>query len=108
MKRESRASWAWSSLLGGREVIAAGSHWQIMGGGQTMLWRDRWIPSLIRGYPTPFHGATFDYNQLVSSIICKVSRCWQINEISDDISVGDQAIILDTVIDDKERQDRLI
>lgn len=73
-----------------------------------MLWRDRWIPLLIRGYPTPLHGVTPNSNKLVSSIICQVSRCWQINTISDDISVGDQATILDTVISDNKRQDRLI
>ncbi|KAM2070517.1 hypothetical protein ACFX16_001897 [Malus domestica] len=32
-KKGARASWALSSLLSGRELLASGSHWQIMGGG---------------------------------------------------------------------------
>ncbi|KAM2541651.1 hypothetical protein TB2_021190 [Malus domestica] len=31
-KKGARASWAWSSLLSGRELLASESHWQIMGG----------------------------------------------------------------------------
>ena len=73
-----------------------------------MLWRVRWILSLIRGHPRPLHGPTPDSNQLVSSIIFQVSRCCQINAISDDISMGDQAAILDTDIGDGERKYRLI
>ncbi|CAL8993016.1 unnamed protein product, partial [Prunus brigantina] len=45
-----RASWAWNSLLAGRDVILSGARWQIMGGNSVMLWEDSWLPSSNHGY----------------------------------------------------------
>ncbi|CAN6699322.1 unnamed protein product [Malus baccata var. baccata] len=50
--KDGRASWAWNSLLVGREVIWNGFHWQIMGGRDVRVWVDRWLPSLPSGHPT--------------------------------------------------------
>ncbi|CAN6675688.1 unnamed protein product [Malus baccata var. baccata] len=52
-KKGARASWAWSSLLAGRELLASGSHWQIMSGDDVRVWNDRWLPSLPSGHPLP-------------------------------------------------------
>ncbi|KAI5342658.1 hypothetical protein L3X38_010534 [Prunus dulcis] len=40
------ASWAWASLLEGREIILQGARWQILNCRQAKLWMDCWIPSL--------------------------------------------------------------
>ena len=37
-----RPSWAWSSLLSGRDLLVSGSHWQIMNGRDVRVWVDRW------------------------------------------------------------------
>ena len=52
-KKGGRASWAWSSLLVGRDLIRRGAHWQIMCGEGVRLWVDRWLPSLPLGHPIP-------------------------------------------------------
>ncbi|KAM1166342.1 hypothetical protein PS1_025968 [Malus domestica] len=42
-KRGHRASWAWASLLKGRDIISGGAHWQVMNGQSIQLWVDRWL-----------------------------------------------------------------
>ncbi|KAM1467482.1 hypothetical protein ACFX2I_032578 [Malus domestica] len=64
-----RASWAWTSLLVGREVIRRGSHWQIMGGSDVRVWVDRWLPSLPFGHPQALGGLAVSPNLRVSSLI---------------------------------------
>ncbi|CAL5322866.1 unnamed protein product [Camellia sinensis] len=41
-----RASWAWSSLLLGREVLANGLRWQVFNGSLIKFWDDQWVPGL--------------------------------------------------------------
>ncbi|KAM1798595.1 hypothetical protein ACFX12_032647 [Malus domestica] len=52
-KLGSRASWAWASLLVGRDILKNGAHWQILNGRDTRIWVDRWLPSLPLGHPIP-------------------------------------------------------
>nr|XP_028964583.1 uncharacterized protein LOC114827108 [Malus domestica] len=61
-KKGARASWAWSSLLSGRELLASGSHWQIMGGEEVRVWVDRWLPSLPSGHPMPLGSVSLTSN----------------------------------------------
>lgn len=46
-KRGSRASWAWLSLLHGREVLEKGLRWHVQNGESINFWEDKWIPNLI-------------------------------------------------------------
>ncbi|KAM0986200.1 hypothetical protein ACFX13_013659 [Malus domestica] len=46
-----RASWIWSSLLEGRELLREGAHWQVLNGHQTKLWVDKWLPETTTGHP---------------------------------------------------------
>ncbi|KAL7176319.1 hypothetical protein ACSBR2_029794 [Camellia fascicularis] len=43
-----RPSWAWTSLLQGREVLHGGLRWQVLNGRSINFWEDRWIPSNLR------------------------------------------------------------
>lgn len=45
-KRGSRASWAWLSILHGRDLLVKGLRWQVQDGKKIDLWEDRWIPDL--------------------------------------------------------------
>ncbi|KAM1984996.1 hypothetical protein ACFX16_013203 [Malus domestica] len=50
VQRGSRTSWAWTSLLVGRDVLLKGAHWQIMDRKIVRLWVDKWLPSLLSGH----------------------------------------------------------
>ncbi|KAF7120235.1 hypothetical protein RHSIM_Rhsim13G0061700 [Rhododendron simsii] len=43
--RGGRASWAWLSLLHGRELLLKGLRWQVKDGEDINFWKDRWVPS---------------------------------------------------------------
>ncbi|XP_004298062.1 PREDICTED: uncharacterized mitochondrial protein AtMg00310-like [Fragaria vesca subsp. vesca] len=43
--KESRASWAWSSLLDGKGLIVDGARWQVGNGELIHIWADKWIPT---------------------------------------------------------------
>lgn len=42
-KRGRRASWAWSSLFDGRDILCNGAHWKVMSGKEIRVWVDRWV-----------------------------------------------------------------
>ncbi|CAN6587433.1 unnamed protein product [Malus baccata var. baccata] len=103
-----RASWAWSSLLVGRELILNGAHWQIMGGEEVRLWVDRWLPALPSGHPSPVGEVAVTRNTRVSSIICSSSRTWDFAFLLPFLSEGECAAISNTPIGNPQRKDRLI
>ncbi|CAN6563499.1 unnamed protein product [Malus baccata var. baccata] len=107
-KKGARASWAWSSLLSGRELIASGSHWQIMGGGDVRVWVDMWLPSLPSGHPLPLGEVSVSSNLRVSSLIDSSSRQWDFDFLRPFLSQEDQRAIQETIIGDSRWKDRLI
>lgn len=44
--RGTRPSWAWTTLLKGRELLQRGTRWQIHNGQSVNFWEDKWIPSV--------------------------------------------------------------
>lgn len=45
VKKGSRASWAWSSILAGREALLKGACWNVGNGESIKIWEDSWVPS---------------------------------------------------------------
>ncbi|CAN6707535.1 unnamed protein product [Malus baccata var. baccata] len=107
-KKGGRASWAWSSLLSGRDLLIQGTHWQIMGGQDVRVWVDRWLPSIPSGRPSPLGEVVVTRNLRVSSLICPQSRDWDLSFLIPFLSVADQGAIEGTPIGDISRSDRLI
>ncbi|KAL0014213.1 hypothetical protein SO802_001282 [Lithocarpus litseifolius] len=69
-------SYAWRSILKGREVIRRGARWRVGGGENIKIWRDKWLPSL--------HNSTIQgplmadlQNAKVSSLINPITRQWK-------------------------------
>ena len=68
-KKGGRASWAWASLLAGRDILCKGAHWQIMSGKEVRVWKDRWIPALPTGTSSPLGSVLVSRNLRVESLI---------------------------------------
>ncbi|CAB4283548.1 unnamed protein product [Prunus armeniaca] len=52
LKRGANASWVWSSILEGLNVINQGMQWQVINGESVRLWHDCWIhPIQVFDYP---------------------------------------------------------
>ncbi|KAB2616581.1 hypothetical protein D8674_023169 [Pyrus ussuriensis x Pyrus communis] len=107
-KKGGRASWAWSSLLCGRDLIREGSHWQIMGGQEVRVWQDRWLPSLPLGHPVPFGPVAVTPGLRVSDLICPESGRWNLGFLQPIISGEDMQAIEETPLGDLSRKDWLI
>lgn len=82
-KKGSRASWAWASLLEGRDVILKGARWQIMGGQEVRFWRDNWVSGLPAGHPSPPLLAEANDDYRVVEFIDPISREWKMDLLSD-------------------------
>ncbi|CAN6706248.1 unnamed protein product [Malus baccata var. baccata] len=103
-----RASWAWTSLLVGREVIRNGSHWQIMGGRDVRVWVDCWLPFLPFGHPEVLGEVAVSPNLRVISLICHESLEWDIDFLLPFISEEAQLAIKSLPLGDFRCKDRLV
>lgn len=107
-KRGGRASWGWTSLLVGRDILLRGAHWQIMNGESVRICHDRWIPSLPHRHPIPQGNVLVSRNLRVGSLICGPSRTWDIDFLKPFISDDECKAIIDTSIGDQIQRDRLV
>ncbi|CAN6676537.1 unnamed protein product [Malus baccata var. baccata] len=107
-KRGGRASWAWSSLLVGRNILMEGAHWQIMNGKHVRVWIDRWLPTIPSGKPSPLGSVQVSRNLLVSSLICPVSKGWDIDFLKPFLELEEFDAILETHVGEPTFRDRLV
>ena len=103
-----RASWAWSSLLAGRDLLLKGAHWQIMSGKGVRVWVDRWLPETPVGRPVPLGTAQVSRNLSVNSLICPDSGDWDIDFLKPFLTTEAFNAILETHIGDNALLDRLV
>ncbi|KAF7835348.1 reverse transcriptase [Senna tora] len=52
-KQGAKASWAWNSLLEGRDLLIKGLCWSVGFGDSINVWEDPWIPSAVDFKPLP-------------------------------------------------------
>ncbi|CAN6554430.1 unnamed protein product [Malus baccata var. baccata] len=107
-KRGGRASWAWSSLLVGRDIILEGAHWQIMNGREVRVWVDRWIPSIPLGKPSPLGTVQVFRNLRVNSLICNGSGDWEVDFLKPFVVDDEIKAILEIPLGDPTLKDRLV
>ncbi|KAL6269322.1 hypothetical protein ACE6H2_026233 [Prunus campanulata] len=84
-----RASWAWASMLEGREVIIRGSQRQILNGTRVRLWIDKWFPVSPDGRLHPINDELADENVFVSEIINPITKSWDLSNLEGRISYQD-------------------
>lgn len=77
---EGNDSFAWKSILKGKDVIKKGAQWRVGDGSSIQIFKDSWLL-------TPHHGRIispitfFDPDALISVLIAKERNCWLANAI---------------------------
>ena len=89
-------SYAWKSILIGRDVIQRGSRWRVGNGEKINIWQHRWLP---RKHPPQLPTCPIDdfEHSLVSCLIDPNTRQWQI-DIVDGLFVEADAEIIKKIL----------
>lgn len=103
-----RASWAWSSLLQGRDIIQQGSKWQVLSGKQVKIWDHDWIPPPHNGLISPTSQVPCDAPTFVYDLIDRTSESWNLQTIAPLISNQVFTIISSIPFGSSTEDDRLI
>lgn len=75
----SRPSFAWRSMIHGRELLQKGLQRSIRNGRDTRVWIDKWVYDPEMGWRALWIKCnTFDVKLLVSSLIESSSRKWNV------------------------------
>lgn len=107
-KKGARSSWAWSSLLAGRDVIANGARWQVLDGSRTKLWTDKWIPCSPDRLLLPKLGVEVNEEEKVETIINPSTCVWNVNAIDRQVNVRDACLIKALPLGDGTEADRMV
>lgn len=76
-----RASWAWLSILSGREILMKGLRWQVQNGESIRFWEDTWIPN-VRNFTLSSPRPDDTEIEWVADVIDKDRRCWKEEKLS--------------------------
>ena len=77
---ENKGSFAWKSILKGRDVIRQGLKWRIGNDSKVRIFNDAWLPGHRQGKVTsPVANGQAD--EMVSMLINHESMCWKEDEI---------------------------
>lgn len=90
----SRPSFAWRSILHGRELLKQGLMTRIGNGSETKVWWDRWIVDGVPWVPEYIQGSVVDLTLKVEDLIDQQSRVWNRSLVYDTFSQKDAEIIL--------------
>ena len=107
-KKGGRASWVWSSLLSGRELLINGAHWQVMNGKDIKVWGDRWVPSIPAGKPLPLGSQRVSRNLRVDALIDSGLGVWDLAFLEPFIARPELDAILEVCLGDPSLPDRLV
>ncbi|XP_042515190.1 uncharacterized protein LOC122089498 [Macadamia integrifolia] len=100
-------SWAWRSIVVGREVLRSGLIWRIGTGENIHIWKDNWLPSLpgYKLHHPPLEDCPFTH---VSEFIDPQSRWWNRTLIDRDIHHSERPAIYQIQISLFETQDKQV
>ncbi|KAK9913636.1 hypothetical protein M0R45_037446 [Rubus argutus] len=104
----SRSSWAWSSILAGRETISLGARWQVNNGKSIQVWEDRWVPNIPDGMLHPLPTSNRFTPLFANEIIKEDTHSWRTDHIDSFIPNSEVIAINNIVIGDANVDDRMI
>lgn len=105
--RGARGSWAWHSLLHGRELLKKGIRWQIQNGASTLFWEDKWIPETRNcqlSTPPPTHSPIVH----VSDVIDPIHKRWRMDLLCPLVSRAECRVIQSIPLSYEDRVDVLV
>lgn len=70
-KKGANASWMWSSMPKGIDVMTQGAVWQIKDGESIKVWEDPWIPGLKTHRSNAQEKENINWNLCVNDLINK-------------------------------------
>lgn len=105
--RGSRASWAWLSLLHGRDLLKKGLKWQAQSGRNIDFWGDSWVPSLP-GFKLSSTKPANSCIDRVCDVIDSRKRQWDKQKLAGKVSAIELEAILDLSLPVVDRVDQLV
>ncbi|WZY89335.1 hypothetical protein YC2023_046070 [Brassica napus] len=98
-----KSSYAWKSILHGKDLIVKGMRYIIGNGESTKMWTDSWL-SLHPPRPPRSRGEV-NTNSKVSDYVLNNGRGWNLDKLREDVIQEDIEKILELKISSKARQD---
>ncbi|CAL2238192.1 unnamed protein product [Prunus armeniaca] len=77
-----RASWAWASLIEGRDTVLKHARKQIFNGAETNIWVDRWLKLPHNDVIVPTRPLSANTPIFVEEIMNKLERSWDLSRVS--------------------------
>ncbi|KAI8525452.1 hypothetical protein RHMOL_Rhmol13G0231200 [Rhododendron molle] len=105
--RGSHASWAWASLLHGRNLLTKGLRWQIQNGKNTDFWNDPWIPTLPN-FRIPIHRPQGSQVRMVADVIDSRNGTWNSQKLGREVPPEVVEAILKIPLPLVDRQDQVV
>ena len=106
-KESSSASYAWKSILKGRDVIQKGATWRVGDGKMIKIWGDNWLPSLSSAkITTPVLFG--QENSSVEVLINPVTRSWRTEVIEHVFSTQEAETIKGIPLSSTSQKDVLV
>lgn len=94
-KESASASYAWRSILHGRDVILKGALWRVGDGKQIKIWGDNWLPTKVQ--PKVTSPMIFgQQNSSVEALINQLTRS-QKNEVIDHCFNSTEAAVIKSI-----------
>lgn len=102
-----QASWAWSSLIQGRDILLKGIRWHVSIGALIHFWEDKWLPSskdfMIHSTRPP--DCSFHW---VSDVIDLKTKSWKEEVVREIVSQEEVDAFLSIPISHSGKQDSLV
>lgn len=75
-----RASWAWASMLQGRDLLLKSICWQVNSGTEAKFWEDKWIPYVL-GFKVTSPKPRGNKFQTVCNAIDSTTKRWKMDDL---------------------------
>lgn len=90
-----KPSFAWRSIIFGRELLMESLKWKVGDGKDTRVWLDKWIEDPATGMRTPWiKNYAFDVNLRASDLINTQTRKWDLQALQEVFVPGDIEMIM--------------
>ena len=106
-QESSSGSYAWHSILKGRDVLLKGAKWRVGCGEDISIWNDAWLPS--QKHPRVLYDIVLGFeNSRVANLINPSTRTWDVNLVQGLLSTKEVALVLSIPLSYPPMEDKII